>query len=236
MRKVYAHQPPVSETPHTIMRVLEKARKGELFNDDGRFGYVRPSDFRVLKQLDTIMTDLGRKIETVYYPGSSADVGPLFALEHANHFTYQESDNIIKNIPSALAHLSPQYVTTPIKVYHNNGSRVAQIPLKINRSPFLGRAEPNFQDVRLVLLENSDVTEESASSIHDADLIFGNNTLISENLIADAKSGAMLFDHNGIGLDHFAIKDNPRLIEEYGLSERVITHPEDRFAKIYIKK
>jgi len=176
---------------------------------------VRKEDYITLQEIDKwCKENLGHTIRSLYYPGSSCNLTPLFALKDCTEFNYQDTEKIISAIVPGFNAIIPEYIKEAT-LQPSDNKNYAELSFMADKT--LDKKETNFQKGIINILQNSNVEEEIMSQIKKVDIIFGNNSLVTEDMIANAKEGCIIHDTTGIGSDNFRISDHPELIQRYGL-------------------
>ncbi len=190
----------LSEKAINDLQVLEKFY--------GEWSFYRDADIMGLEVIDSV-----NHPKTVYYAGPYFDFTPVIGLDSGQDYYYQERHEIARPIKSALEVLQENGIVTGLKEMHHVGKGTYHPEFKFS---------VNGRQKNLHIFENSDILQGAIPEVSEADLIYGYNSLVTDEMLQKAKPGVLILDHPGAGGDDFCI--NERQIKKYNLTQVVYPH------------
>lgn len=195
------------------------------------WSFFREEDFYGLNVIDTTYHP-----ETVYYPGPFLDLAPALVL--GKKFYYHDKHLITEPIKTTLKFLQDMNIIKGLK-------EVTHINKDFSYPEFQFSAYDAPKS--LSVFENSDVELDGViPQITEADLIYGYNSLVTEEMLQKAKSKCLILDHPGAGAGHetadLGLKDytiNEEQIKRHNLIQVVFPNSDKsifRYSKLYEKR
>ncbi len=129
--------------------------------------------------------------KVICYSGPYFDLTPVIALDSGKVYFYQERHVISYSIESALGVLKDNGVITELRKidYKSNG----------NSHPGFKFLVGNYSK-SLHIFDNSDIEIDGViPQISDVDMIYGHNSLVTDEMLEKAKQGCLILDHAAAG-------------------------------------
>jgi len=147
-----------------------------------------------------------RAPKMIYYVGPYLDLAPLFELD-GNDYYYQERHEILHNVKSALGYLQTNGVISELQEITHVGKDQSHAEFRFS----FENHKKNFH-----ILQESDVLRDGiVPEVKKADLIYAYNSLVTDEMLENAKPGCLILDHPGLELDKYLISE--RQINGYNL-------------------
>ncbi len=189
----------------------------------GEWGFYREDDILGLDVVDRV-----NHPKVIYYPGSYFDLAPAIVLNSGQDYYYQERHEIIHPIKNALEVLQEDDIVNGLKEVHHVGRGTSHPELRFS---------VNGYPKNLHIFENSDILRGVIPEASEADLIYGYNSLVTEEMLQKAKHNCLILDHPGAGGDEFRISE--RQIKDHNLVRVVYPHSDKsifNWSQFYTKR
>ena len=170
------------------------------------WNFYRENDVPGLEVIDRVNSP-----EVIYYPGPYYDLMPVIVLDSGKDYFYQERHVISHSIESALGVLKENGVITELRKIDSksNGNSHPEFTFLIANSP-----------KNLHIFDNSDINDGVIPQISDADMVYGYNSLVTEDMLQKAKQGCLILDHPGAGGNYL----NNEQIRKHNLIKIIYPH------------
>lgn len=201
---------------------LGETEKQKIRDNLKEFPFYRKSDIPGLKFLSKRYAP-----QKICYSGPAIDLAPVLYLESGHEYYYQELLTIIDPIMIKLESLQEEGIISELKeiIHTRDIYSYPEFSFSVGNHP-----------KSLYIFEDSDVIEELIPEVSKVDLIYGYRSLITEEMLQNAKRGCLIFNHPGVWFKNYDISE--RQAKEYGLVKPRISYNQSIFkgSTLYKKK